>query len=375
MDLTRYWKNILNALGDGLMLVDPQGIILSINPALEALSRYRAGELVGSQCTILECSACESVRSMAGRFWCELFREGVIKPIRCRIRDKYGRRVEVLKQASILRDAEGKPIGAVETITDLSDCVPQENELPFLKPSPEPETGFYGLLGKSPGMLEVYESIRNAAGTSTPVLIRGESGVGKEWAARAIHAAGPQSKESFSKRKASFLNTTEQPTRSLVNGGPEGSLLVDELGDLLPVAQREVLRRLEARPGSSSPWGALRLLFTSNQDLEALAEAGRFRKDLLDRLHRDSIFVPPLRERLEDLTSLIPEFIRRSAAESNKKVLGLGIDAMERILHHPWHGNCLELKNAIEYAILLCDEGGMIRPCHLPGSMMARGCT
>jgi PAS domain S-box-containing protein len=266
MDLTRHWKNVLNALGDGLMLVDPQGIILSINPALEALSRYRAGELVGRQCTILECSTCESVRSMAGRFWCELFREGVIKPIRCRIRDKNGRRVEVLKQASILRDAEGKPIGAVETITDLSDCVPQENEFPFLKPSPEPETGFYGLLGKSPGMLEVYESIRNAAGTSTPVLIRGESGVGKEWVARAIHAASPQSKKSFSKRKASFLNTAEQPTRSLVNGGPEGSLLVDELGDLLPVAQER---------GSPAPGGSPGLIFPLGSPAASLHQQSR----------------------------------------------------------------------------------------------------
>ena len=120
LDLTKNWKRVIDALPSGIIVIDTGGAIRHVNPALEHLTGYRADELVGNSCAILDCSGCEPWYGQEG-FWCMLFSSGqTMKPIVCRINSKSGYRLKVVKQVSIFRDAQGVAVGAVETIWDIA---------------------------------------------------------------------------------------------------------------------------------------------------------------------------------------------------------------------------------------------------------------
>ena len=120
LDLTKNWKRVIDSLYKGIVVIDTDGSIRHVNPALERLTGFRANELMGNACTMLGCSGCEPWYGKD--FWCVLFCSGqAMKPMSCRINSKSGHRLKVIKQASILRDAKGVAVGAVETIWDMGD--------------------------------------------------------------------------------------------------------------------------------------------------------------------------------------------------------------------------------------------------------------
>ncbi|MBT8340534.1 MAG: PAS domain S-box protein, partial [Desulfatitalea sp.] len=133
MDIAKYWKTIVDTLQDGLLVVDPQGRILAANPAAERLTGYTADELIGRSCRILNCSGCKIAGKEAGSKWCGLFEKGAAKEKKCLITNKERRSVHVIKSAAVLRDENAKVIGAVETLTDISDRVRQEQEISSLR--------------------------------------------------------------------------------------------------------------------------------------------------------------------------------------------------------------------------------------------------
>jgi two-component system response regulator HydG len=151
-ELNNYWKTVVNTIQDGLMVVDRAGMIVSVNRALEDITGYTGKDLVGKTCTALNCDVCEIARDAKGEHWCALFRTGSLKMRRCTLLRKDGRKIYVLKNASLFRDSEGEVIGAVETLTDITEIVQKDHQISAFQRQLRSQDGFCGMIGTSSGM-------------------------------------------------------------------------------------------------------------------------------------------------------------------------------------------------------------------------------
>ena len=230
----------------------------------------------------------------------------------------------------------------------------------------------------SPLLRAVLDAADRAAATAIPVLIEGESGVGKEWLARRLHAASPrrdgpfvavncgaipaQLVESilFGHEKGAFTGATEKHRGKFVEADG-GTLLLDEVGELPPEAQVKLLRVLQE--GEVEPVGArgprkvdVRVVSATNRTLLSEVESGRFREDLYYRLGVFPLTVPPLRSRRGDIAALAALFVRRLAAEQGTAPLSLSAGALAALEARDWPGNIRELENAVYRAAVLCRD-------------------
>jgi PAS domain S-box-containing protein len=394
MDIAKYWKTIVDTLQDGLMVVDPGGNIIAANPAAERVTGYTAEELIGKSCRILNCTGCKIIGKGVGKQWCGLFNRGSIREKKCLITNKERHSVHIVKSASVLRNENGDIIGAVETLTDITEKIRQQQEISNLRKTFYLDEGYHGILGKTPVMLNLFEMIENVAQSDTPVMIQGESGCGKELVARAIHRASGRSDKPYVKVNCAALNenlleselfghvkgayTGADRTRlGRFEAAHEGTIFLDEIGDLPPSVQVKLLRVLEDRKiervGDNQPIPVdVRVITASHKNLEALIDEGQFREDLYFRINVFPLFCPPLSERREDIPLIAQSFIRRNAVSSGKKIIGLTPDALEALTEYAWPGNVRELRNAIEYAFVLCQSGG-IGVQHLPHKIVDGG--
>jgi PAS domain S-box-containing protein len=392
MDIAKYWKTIVDTLQDGLMVVDPRGTIIAANPAAERVTGYKADELIGQSCRILNCTGCKIIGSGSGTKWCALFGKGTIKEKQCLITSKDRHTVDVLKSASVLHNEKGEIIGAVETLTDITEKIRQQQEISNLRRTFYLDEGYHGILGKSPVMLNLFEMIENVALSDTPVMIQGESGSGKELVARAIHKASGRSDKPYVKVNCAALNenlleselfghvkgayTGADRTRvGRFEAAHEGTIFLDEIGDIPPAIQVKLLRVLEDRKiervGDNRPIPVdVRVITATHKHLEDLIEQGLFREDLYFRINVFPLHCPPLSSRREDIPLIAQSFIRRNAVSSGKRILGLTPEALEALTEYAWPGNVRELRNAIEYAFVLCQSGG-IDTQHLPHKIVA----
>ncbi len=393
MDLSSHWKTIVDTLQDGVMVVDPKGIIVAVNPSAEQVTGYSAQELIGQSCRILDCTGCRIIGKGAGRQWCGLYKVGGVRAKRCSIVHKEHRTITVIKNASILYDAQGEIIGAVETLKDMSDFVRQQDEIHLLRRTLNLDKGYHGILGRAPVMQALFEMIENVAQTEAPVLIHGESGTGKELVARAIHEAGDRQDKPYIKVNCAALNENLLESelfghakgaytgadRSRVGrfeAAHQGTIFLDEVGDIPLSTQVKLLRVLEEkeieRVGEQIPVKVnVRIVSATNKNLESLIAKGQFREDLFFRINVVPLSCPPLRDRVEDIPAIVQGFIRQNVTKSGKKILGLTPQAMEKMLHYDWPGNVRELRNAIEYAFVLCPSGG-IDVRHLPPKILGK---
>ncbi len=232
------------------------------------------------------------------------------------------------------------------------------------------------IIGKSPAMTEVFETIKKVASASATVLIDGESGSGKELVARAIHNSGSRKakqfipvnctaipealmeSELFGHVKGSFTGAVADK-RGLFEEANHGTLFLDEIGDLSPTLQAKLLRVLQdkqIRPvgGTQLKQIDVRFLAATHRDLSTMVKDGKFREDLFYRLNVLPVRVPPLRERVQDIPLLVENFITKFSAQNNSKVRGVTSEAMATLMAHPWPGNVRELENVIERAVVLC---------------------
>lgn len=387
MDISRYWKNIVDTLQDGIMVVDTGGIILSVNPSVEQLTGYSKNELVGHSCRILNCTGCKIIGKGKGPDFCKLFSVGQSKLKNCTITNKAKRPIHILKKATVLKDKKGTIIGAVEVLTDRTALIRKQEEINSLKQVLHVDNGFCGILGKTPVMENLFHLIQQVSDSGAPVLIQGESGTGKELSALAVHENSPRKENPFIKVNCAALNENllESELFGHVKGAftgadrdrigrfeaaNTGTIFLDEIGDIPMSTQIKLLRILEEkeveRVGEHHPFPIdIRIISATNRDLEQMIKQGRFREDLFFRINVFPIICPPLRQRREDIPLIIREFVRGNNENNNRDIHGVSSAAMELLSAFNWPGNIRELRNAVEYACVLC-SGRWIAPAHLP---------
>jgi PAS domain S-box-containing protein len=373
------------------MIVNTRGAIVSVNRAFEQITGYTREELIGKSCEILHCESCTQARAEGAESWCSLYQTEMAEQRRCQIRRKDGRTIQALKNAAILRDAEGNVIGAVETLADLSDITEKENQLEAFRRQLHSEDEFHGIVGGSAPMQRVFDMIENAAGSDAPVIIYGESGTGKELVSRAIHDIGLRRKRPFVKVNCASLTESllESELFGHVRGAytgaykdrvgrfemaNNGDIFLDEIGDLPIPTQTKLLRVLEEkvveRVGSSTPIATdVRIISATNKDLMQLVDQGLYRKDFYFRINVIPIVLPPLRERVGDIPLLAEKFFNKLRLKSGKAIAGISRETMEILVNHSWPGNVRELKGTFEYAFVTCHDE-VIAPCHLPETIL-----
>ena len=393
-EISRHLAGIINTMNDGLIVIAPDGSIVMVNQAFEALTGYRSEEVIGVPCTLLSCDACEmAIKSGEGKiWWCALFdpeNEGM-KRCRCNYRRKDGQYIPVLKNASVLRDEDGQPLGAVETLTDISELDRLDREVIQLSRQLDAVEGFCGIVGVSQPMKDVFEVISKAAQSDAPVIIYGESGTGKELVARAIHQTGNRRDKPYIQFSCATLNEALLEselfghTKGAFTGAYRhrigrfeaangGDIFLDEIGDIPPSTQVKLLRILETkqfeRVGDHQPITTdVRIITATNRDLEELIEQKKFREDLYFRINVIPIHLPPLRDRLEDIPVLVNTFVHRLRDNTGKNITGLSRESIDMAMAYEWPGNVRELKGALEYAFVIAEEG-LIGPEHLPSKI------
>ncbi|HIJ74920.1 MAG TPA: nif-specific transcriptional activator NifA [Candidatus Hydrogenedentes bacterium] len=246
------------------------------------------------------------------------------------------------------------------------------------------------IIGTSSAMQAVYELIAQVAKSDTTVLIRGESGVGKELVANAIHyssrradkpfirvncAALPESvieSELFGHEKGAFTGAIAQ-RKGRFELADAGTIFLDEIGDISPGTQIHLLRVLQEREfervgGTKTIQVNVRVIASTNRDLEGSMERWEFRQDLYYRLNVFPIHIPPLRERRADILLLANHFVEKYAKANNKQIRRIAAPAADLLLHYHWPGNVRQLENCIERAVLVTTDG-VIRGHHLPPTL------
>jgi DNA-binding NtrC family response regulator len=245
----------------------------------------------------------------------------------------------------------------------------------------------YELLGRSPAMEQLRALIRKVARTQATVLIQGESGTGKELVARAIYRESPRASapfikvncaaipenliesEFFGHEKGAFTGamTKREGRFELAHGG---TILLDEISEISPQVQAKLLRVLQERElervgGNRTIKVDVRVIATTNRQLQESVDRKEFRQDLFFRLNVVPVAVPPLRERREDIPYLSEQFTQRFARKHGARVNGISSSCLSALQAHDWPGNVRELQNVIERAVILCGDGEDLGPEHL----------
>jgi formate hydrogenlyase transcriptional activator len=266
--------------------------------------------------------------------------------------------------------------------SDSEACVELDQFLEAQRDARESRTGFEGIVGSSDALGEVLDQVRTVAVTDSTVLIKGETGTGKELIARAIHMSSRRRTQPFIKLNCAAIPLglleselfghergafTGAVARKLgrFEAADGGTLFLDEIGDIPLELQAKLLRVLQEQEferlgGTHTRRVNVRVVAATNQDLAALVAEKLFRMDLYYRLDVFPVALPPLRDRVEDIPILVAHFVRRYAAAMARRIDKIAPNAMEALLHYPWPGNIRELQNFIERAVILTD-GDVLR--------------
>ncbi len=256
----------------------------------------------------------------------------------------------------------------------------------------ERKSQFANIIGKSSSMKKIYEVVKQVAPTKASVLITGESGVGKELIADAIHYNSPRREkplikvhcaaltetllesELFGHEKGAFTGAVDR-RRGRFELAHMGSLLLDEIGEINQSVQIKILRVLQEKKfervgGEETLEVDVRIIAATNRKLKEAIADGFFREDLFYRLNVVNIDIPPLRERKEDIPMMVSAFIKELARENDKIVEGIDSKAMMTLYNHSWPGNVRELRNCIESAVVMC-KSNIIVGDDLPPSIQS----
>jgi PAS domain S-box-containing protein len=372
-------RELLDGLRDGVALVDANGDLLFVNAPAARLLDTAPEQAAGRPWAEVLSVHADAEASL--RAWMEAPRSDRA-PVRAALRTDDG--------ASYRVDLEVRPDPRDEArrILVLHD-VTEVHELRRLL---DDQDRFHDLVGQSAPMQDAFQQIQSVAGVKTTVLIQGETGTGKELAARALHAESPRSdgpfvavncaalspdlagSQLFGHRKGAFTGATDDRA-GYFEAADGGTLFLDEIGDVSLDVQRQLLRVLEAeavtRLGETRPRPVdVRIVAATHRDLDRAVANDQFRQDLLYRIRIGRVALPPLRRRKSDLPLLVRTFLRKIRARTGASAARLSDEALRRLLEHDWPGNVRELRNAIESALLQA-SGTVVRADDLPPELWA----
>lgn len=351
-------KAVLGSISDGILAIDRDRRVTQYNPAAERIMRIPAAQLMG--------------KSISDRLPADLpiltaLRNGTVYNNREIVLENP--RSHYLASGRPIKDPEGRIIGAVAVLKDISDV----RELVYTMTGQLTFT-FDEIVYSSSAMQRVVSLAKTIATGDSTVLIRGETGTGKELFARALHAASARAKkvfvpvncaaipdallesELFGYEEGAFTGAVKGGKQGLFEYANGGTLFLDEISELSAHLQAKLLRILQdskvRRIGSNREVSVnVRIIAATNRPLESMIENGRFREDLYYRLNVIPLFLPPLRERAADIPLLTHYFLRRFSAKMSKKVETVSETALAKLASYPWPGNVRELENVIERAV------------------------
>jgi len=372
----KHLEQILDYLPDGIICHDRERRIICFNRAAEALTGYGREEVLGRDCHEAfgrpfcgnQCSFC----SQAPDTW-----TNINYPLN--IVTKTGEPKQIQMAVLGMMDEGGSLVGVLATVRDITSLV-------GLKFWTEESTGFGGIVGRDPKMVQIYRQIQKVAEHDYPVLITGETGTGKELVAAAIHSEsrrqrgpfvpvncgalpeGVVESELFGHVKGAFSGAVRDKKGrfELAHGG---TIFLDEVAELAKSLQVKLLRVLEnytfMRVGGETPVTVdVRVLSATNRDLKREVEKQRLRSDLYYRLNVVPLKLPPLRERQADIPLLLAHFLEQ-ARNRGQRAMSFSPQAVDLMLRYPWPGNVRELQNAVHYALAGC-HGEVAGPADLP---------
>jgi DNA-binding NtrC family response regulator len=299
------------------------------------------------------------------------------------------------------RGAEGfltKPFQFEELRHELDRAIEKRRlkaENAYLRDQLHQRFGIDGIVGRTPVMMRLFELLRTVAATPSTVLVTGETGTGKELAARAIHDASPRRSQRFVALNCSAIPETllEAELFGHVRGAftgavanrigrveqaHRGTLFLDEIGTMSPALQAKLLRVLQAREfervgDSQTTKVDVRVIAATNSDLKRLVEEGAFREDLFYRLNVIPVRLPPLRERRADIPLLAQHFLDRFSAQADRGRVTLGQDAQQALMAFDWPGNVRQLENVIERTFALSPGRTQLSAADLPDEVRESG--
>jgi len=367
---------LLYSIGDGVFVLDTKGTIIAWNPAMEKITGYKAEEVTGKSCSILSFSKCFGKECPNGFNDCGIVKYGSVEPTECLLRHKNGCSVSVTKNARVIRKEDGTIVGVIEAVTDLTELKNIRLKMEEATRRLGELSRLGGIIGKSHLIQNVFSSIKASAASDTTIFIHGESGTGKELAADVIHSISERRDKSLVMVNCSALSESllESELFGHVKGAftgafrdrtgrfeeaDGGTIFLDEIGDISPYIQMKLLRVLQQRKiervGESKKRKIdIRIITATNKDLNKFVKEGSFREDLYYRLKVFPIYLPPLRQRKEDIPLLVNHFIKVHNRNTGKNIKSVSQAVMKAFFDHAWPGNVRELGNAIEHAFVLC---------------------
>ena len=386
-ELDAFKDALLQGIGSGVAITDPDGRINYFNQQAQALTMLDEANLKGKRLDQVFPGLSydfQRNRSAGALVTDELAlanssAQGAAKQIRLTL--------------APLNNLNGQPIGFLSIFEDitrqkqieekvrLEEELRRGREVELSQTSPardNPEFHFEGVIGKSGGIEKIYHLIQKVAASSTNILISGESGTGKELVARAIHLNGPRhgkpfiavncgaipenliESELFGHVRGAFTGAVSDHT-GLFKQADQGTIFLDEVGELPLHLQVKLLRVLQEKSftpvGGSKPIKVdVRVISATNRELRKELEEGRFREDLFYRLNVVQMVMPPLRTRKEDISALAHYFLRKFAASHDKKVEEISSGALMQLMNHTYPGNVRELENIIEHAVAVTNK-------------------
>lgn len=379
-------RMILESLAVGVFTVDQEFRITFFNQEAERMTGFSKAQAMGHFCAeIFRTRSCET--------YCPLQRamqsgEAVARE-RVKFLARNNQEMPVEVTAAALRDTQGNLLGGVESFVD-------DRARTILEKKVASSFSFEDLKGHSQAMLSIYEILPSLAESDVSLLLLGETGTGKDLLAKVMHQTSKQQRgpfikvncaalpenllesELFGYLKGAFTDAKQdKPGRFQLARG--GTLFLDEIGEIPLSLQAKLLQALEDKEfyplGATRPVQVdVRLIASTNKDLQQLISKGAFRPDLYYRLKVAELELPPLRERKVDISLLTEHFLQELCALQGKTSLELDQEALRLLLDYDYPGNVRELRNILEYALLL-SPGSRITPEHLPAYLLgSQGC-
>ncbi|MDD5035213.1 MAG: sigma 54-interacting transcriptional regulator [Methylococcaceae bacterium] len=353
--------------------IDQEGRILFWSRGAEALLGYGPEQVLGQPCN-------QAIRGAGERPLCCIAEQGSVKGDAVELLRADGGKLRVRRSARAFFDAEGRFAGALEVLWPEAGFSPPSHAEGKVEE-------FHGIITRDPVLKQAFRIVRNVAETEATVLIRGETGSGKELFARAIHAESHRrdrpflavncaalspsllESELFGHKRGAFTGAVKDHA-GLFQRADGGTLFLDEVAELPLELQAKLLRVLQERDfvpvgGDRAVRVDVRIVAATHRSLRQWVKEGKFREDLMYRLRVVPIFLPPLRERRQDMSLLLWRCIDRHNARGQRKILRVEPEAMRRLLDHAWPGNVRELQNVVEYAFAV-GRGEALRLEDLP---------